>query len=221
MPLRRDSLYSVDFRLLQFGDAGRRAGAFADVRPCADPPVSARMRARRGLASSARAHCVSVFLGRCDVNAGEVLFTPAYWWHEVRSEADPARGHSSIGINWFYERHAAAIRSCHATPAQVGLPPASCLVTAQLLIAASISASFRIRAGSARRTMRSCPSRRSTQTRRFRRTRTPLAPRLAQPAKGSVSTTGSSSDSSATDNQVPQVVSKNSDEMNELLGHVR
>jgi hypothetical protein len=40
---------------------------------------------------------------RCDVQAGEVLFTPAYWWHEVRSEADAARGHSSIGINWFYE----------------------------------------------------------------------------------------------------------------------
>ena len=57
---------------------------------------------------------------RCDVHAGEVLFTPAYWWHEVRSEADEARGHSSIGINWFYERRAPQVESwaphARATP---------------------------------------------------------------------------------------------------------
>ena len=41
----------------------------------------------------------------CHVAAGEVLYTPAYWWHEVWSHGDAARGGSSIGVNWFYESY--------------------------------------------------------------------------------------------------------------------
>ena len=40
----------------------------------------------------------------CTAVAGEVLYVPAYWWHEVESQADAETG-LSIGINWFYENY--------------------------------------------------------------------------------------------------------------------
>ena len=40
----------------------------------------------------------------CTANAGEVLYVPAYWWHEVHSAAG-APGKPSIGVNWFYEAY--------------------------------------------------------------------------------------------------------------------
>ena len=41
----------------------------------------------------------------CTVRAGEVLYNPAYWWHEVLSAAPPGRGRPSVGINWFFEAY--------------------------------------------------------------------------------------------------------------------
>ena len=56
---------------------------------------------------------VNVF--NCTAYAGEVVFTPAYWWHEVVSEAPPPKvsgnndgegaRRSVIAINWFYESY--------------------------------------------------------------------------------------------------------------------
>ena len=40
----------------------------------------------------------------CTAHAGEVLYLPAYWWHEVHS-APGAPGRPSIGINWFFESY--------------------------------------------------------------------------------------------------------------------
>ncbi len=47
---------------------------------------------------------------RCTARAGEVVYTPAYWWHEVVSSSDElgreaggAARRSVIGVNWFYE----------------------------------------------------------------------------------------------------------------------
>jgi hypothetical protein len=38
----------------------------------------------------------------CQVNEGDVLFLPSYWWHEVTSTPDPKSG-LQIGLNhWFH-----------------------------------------------------------------------------------------------------------------------
>ena len=38
----------------------------------------------------------------CTAQAGEVLYVPSYWWHEVHSSPGAA-DRPSIGINWFYD----------------------------------------------------------------------------------------------------------------------
>ena len=38
----------------------------------------------------------------CVGRAGDVIFTPSYWWHEVFSQSDERSG-LSIGLNWFFE----------------------------------------------------------------------------------------------------------------------
>ena len=40
----------------------------------------------------------------CTAQAGEVLYVPSYWWHEVHSSPGAA-DRPSIGINWFYESY--------------------------------------------------------------------------------------------------------------------
>ena len=39
---------------------------------------------------------------RCTARSGEVLYTPAYWWHEVTSEATGSR-QTVAAVNWFFE----------------------------------------------------------------------------------------------------------------------
>ena len=40
----------------------------------------------------------------CTAQAGEVLYVPSYWWHEVHSSPGAA-DRPSVGINWFYESY--------------------------------------------------------------------------------------------------------------------
>lgn len=38
----------------------------------------------------------------CTINEGEVLFMPAFWWHEVRSSPNKLR-HRNLAVNYWYE----------------------------------------------------------------------------------------------------------------------
>ena len=40
---------------------------------------------------------------RCSASAGEVLFTPSYWLHEVESHTDVGSEAPVVAVNWFYE----------------------------------------------------------------------------------------------------------------------
>jgi len=44
-----------------------------------------------------------VVVFNCTAHAGEVVYIPSYWWHEVVSLKDRVSGASPLGINWFYE----------------------------------------------------------------------------------------------------------------------
>lgn len=47
-------------------------------------------------------HLAEAEIIECEARAGDVIFTPSYWWHEVVSHSDESSG-LSIGINWFFE----------------------------------------------------------------------------------------------------------------------
>jgi len=39
----------------------------------------------------------------CVVNEGDIIYLPAYWWHEVRSEPDRASQSRNVAINYWFE----------------------------------------------------------------------------------------------------------------------
>ena len=36
----------------------------------------------------------------CEIRAGDILYLPSFWWHEVRSKPDPH--HRNIAVNYWY-----------------------------------------------------------------------------------------------------------------------
>ena len=38
---------------------------------------------------------------QCSLRPGDVLFMPAFWWHEVQSQPDPVEGRN-MAVNFWY-----------------------------------------------------------------------------------------------------------------------